>query len=286
MNASKAREYFSAYYEGNLEAGLKQQLEKSMESDRDLQGDYAQFVQTMELLSNFDESEIVVPADLGEQIARKLDHHIWEQQQTAKPGFFAQWRMVLVGGVAVLAIGATLYSFGPGAGKNGPMGAGIGGSGDVKTTSADLTYRSGEIRLVVNNGLGLSMTVLVKNAVTGEVVYEGDLKGSNLDNPLTNGQAEPAVLDITFDGKIDPLVVVLPGQDSDKTLTGSGTAVDLAKAIAQSYRTPVLLRLKDRSLPMEWDFDETLTADGLPAALGGQKAKVTVRNDGFLVLSD
>ena len=50
MNHDKAREFFSAYYEGTLESGLRQQLEARFRADAHLKADYAAFVETIEAL--------------------------------------------------------------------------------------------------------------------------------------------------------------------------------------------------------------------------------------------
>lgn len=286
MNASKAREYFSAYYEGDLEAGLKQQFESALQGDGDLQADYSAFVQTMQALEHYDEAEIEVPADLSEQISRKLDKHLWDQKQTARPGLFGQWRMALLGGMAVVAIGAAFFALNPRDPQSTINTAGMAGQGTVATTTADLVYDDGQIRLVVTNGRKLTLPVVVTDTETGTDVYRGELKGSDLSNPLTNEKAEAAVLAISFGETIEGLTVVLPGASGGKVEPGEGTVVDLAKMVAQGFRTPVLVRVKNLSQTVAWNFAEDLSADQLPSALRDQKAKFTLRNDGFLVLSD
>jgi hypothetical protein len=192
--------------------------------------------------------------------------------------------MALFGGVAVLAIGAAMYTLAPRDNSGGISQAGILPSSN--TTTADITYGDGQVRLVIANGLRLKLNVMVTDSDSGLVIYDGLLDGVNLNNPLSNAKEDPAMLELTFGDQIDPLAVVLPGQRSAKVLSGDGTAIDMARAVAQCFQTPVLIRLKDRTIPMTWSFSPSMTSADLPASLGEQGAKLTLRSDGILVLSD
>lgn len=280
MNANKAREYFSAYYENELSQGLRQQFESALASDPKLQDEFAQFVQAVSLMTEMKDEEIEVPSDLSEIIARKVDKHVYDLRETAKPGIFGQFRLAMLGGIAVVAILATFFAI------NSQSAGKIGQANLIPSaqSSADLKYDGSTIRLVVT--AGEKMSVKVTNAETKALVNETTLDHRNLNSPLTNQQAAPVVLDIDFSNNVQELTVVLPGTAETKVLQGSGTALDFAKAVAQTFRTPVLVRLKDRDAKMDWSFDSGEGINQLPALLKDQPQTLTIRDDRFLVLND
>jgi anti-sigma factor RsiW len=99
MNASRAREYFSAFHEGSLDAGLRQQFQKALASDPKLQEEFADFAIAYEAM-NFQADEVIeVPMNLSDKIANRL-----EAAQNAKPrvGFVWQgwFRNLALGGIA------------------------------------------------------------------------------------------------------------------------------------------------------------------------------------------
>src|SRR5947209_1700267 len=103
MNLAKARDYFSAYYEGSLERGLKQAFETRLAEDAQLQAEFAAFEKTMKGLEAFGAVEIEPPADLHERITARLDHAIWEQKRTASRFTGLGWWKMGFMGAAVAA---------------------------------------------------------------------------------------------------------------------------------------------------------------------------------------
>lgn len=287
MNSQKARDYFSAYFEGELETGLRQQFETALKNDVELKTDYDDFVRVMAVLADHGQDDIVVPADLGEQISRRLDKHLWDQKQSARPGVFTNWRMVLTGGLAVVAIGTVVWSLNAPQSSDGVVkGNIIGGvnSSHKSVTASDLTFVDGQVRLVIETNEELAATV--RDLETMETIESLELKGRGIQSPLTNEKAEPAVLQIDLGKGNDPLIVVLPGASDSKELSGEGTVIDFTKAVAQTFRTPVLVRSSRLSAPMRWSFDLAKGPEQLPALLRDQAQTITERTDGFLVLSD
>ncbi len=51
MSRERLQEHFSALYEGSLDAGLIQQIQKRFDTDFDLKQDYEAFCLTMETLA-------------------------------------------------------------------------------------------------------------------------------------------------------------------------------------------------------------------------------------------
>lgn len=283
MNANKAREYFSAYFEGDLDAGLKQQFEQTLQNDAEVRSEYELFTQTMQFLADYEEQEIEIPFDLNEQISRKVDSHVWNQKQSEKPGFFAQWRMAIVGGAAALAILAAVVTIN----SNGSQE--FTPSGLTPSQNAQvfpLSYSDDQIRL--NIKATDAMTITVVDLDTEAVIETLEVKKNTVfDGPLTNEKSEAAALQINFGGsEMDPIVVVLPGAVDSPDLEGEGTAVEFAKAVAQTFRTPVIVRLSEREMLLTWAFDESMTAEELPTLMKDKPASLVVQGNGFLALSD
>ena len=49
MNANKAREFFSAYYEGSMDRAIRQTFERRLNSDSELHAEYKAFEQVTQL---------------------------------------------------------------------------------------------------------------------------------------------------------------------------------------------------------------------------------------------
>jgi len=73
MNPVKARDFFSDYYEGLLEPGLKQAFERALKSDPHVQEEYKQFEIVMGQLGSFDKKPVDSPFNLYDKITARLD---------------------------------------------------------------------------------------------------------------------------------------------------------------------------------------------------------------------
>src|SRR5581483_925490 len=89
MNQEKAREFFSAYFEGVLEPGLKQSFEARLAADAMLQADYAAFSETMGELRTMPEEEIEAPIFLSDRVATRLDEVF---VKGSPRGIFGSWQ--------------------------------------------------------------------------------------------------------------------------------------------------------------------------------------------------
>ena len=103
MNNDKAREFFSSYAEGALDAGLKQSFEAQLQRDRDLQSEYHDFERTLEHLGQFKFEEIAVPADLNETISARLDRNLYDRKHNAAPTWHLWLRNFAIAGVSAAA---------------------------------------------------------------------------------------------------------------------------------------------------------------------------------------
>src|SRR5579862_7354737 len=109
MTHEKARDFFSAYHEGNLEPGILVSFEQKLNGDAALRAEYDRFATTLDQLSALRDTQIEPPVDLNERIAARLDRHVWEQKQVAPKAWFVRLRLVAFSGVAaVLLVGAAI----------------------------------------------------------------------------------------------------------------------------------------------------------------------------------
>src|SRR5688500_10784952 len=99
MNASKAREFFSSYFEGTLDAGLRQAFERRLHTDAEIQAEYRAFERTMGQLSTLKDLEVEVPFDLHERISARVDLHIFEAKRAKGSPWIAMWKPLLIGGL-------------------------------------------------------------------------------------------------------------------------------------------------------------------------------------------
>src|SRR5438270_5999926 len=103
MNLAKAKDYFSAYYEGSLDRGLRQSFEARLNEDAQLQAEYRAFERTMRDLGAMGQIEIEPPEDLHDKIAARLDYALWEQKRQKAPLMGVPWWKGLAMGLAVAA---------------------------------------------------------------------------------------------------------------------------------------------------------------------------------------
>ena len=113
MTHDKAREFFSAYYEGTLEPGLRASLGRRLEADARLQAEYDAFVGTVTSLDALRHEAVAIPAYLSDRIALRLDPAFeakavpfWKTlfvPRAATPHY--GWAMALAGTFLVAAVG-------------------------------------------------------------------------------------------------------------------------------------------------------------------------------------
>ncbi|HWD41938.1 MAG TPA: hypothetical protein VG944_24065, partial [Fimbriimonas sp.] len=102
MTQEKAREFFSAYYEGSLERGLKQTFEQRLQVDAQIQGEYRAFCRTMDELDLLQYEEIEVPSYLSDRIATRLEAA--QESRRAKSPWTIFLPRFAFGGIAAVAI--------------------------------------------------------------------------------------------------------------------------------------------------------------------------------------
>ncbi len=281
MNLEKARDQYSEYREGTLDAGLRQQFERSLAEDANLRADYESYVRAMELLEATQSEEIPEPAFLHDRIMSAVERSQIKAPQAAP--FWGRWRLAVFGGIATLAIVGTVLSL------NRPASDGLAvadptGLSQSRGSSASFAVNEGQLALEVRHERPVE--VVAFNSESGEEIRRF-APASSLSTPLRNENRQPVVVRVEIKAEgTSPLLVALPGTEAGGEFSGSGSVLSYAKRVAQATRTPVEIRVRDTSQTLSWDLGETPTIESAMKALNGTRYGLTLRQDGLLVLSE
>lgn len=275
MNSDKAREHFSAYYEGTLDAGLKQQLERVLNANADLNKEYAAFAEVMRSLEVL-QKPVPEPAfDLHERISQRLDLHIHEQKATQKPSWFGWLKAVGVSAIAVVAIWGAVTQL-----NRGGSGPTVANTGPVIRTQPpfNVSHES-------DNGVKVSYTSTGSKTVT---VYNEDgsvlrtATNQNLDMPVNNLNPESAIVSVQVEGSDEVNIIALPGTKPEKITKTEGKLADMAKAMAAHYRAQIVIVTTEPNMMAKWALDETDVMNALKSALEGANYSCTEKSDGVI----
>jgi hypothetical protein len=284
MNAAKAREFFSAYYEGELTNGLKESFERSLVQDPALKAEYEEFCHVMSMLAE-PMPDVEVPSDLHETIMQRLDHHAWQEKENQKVGLFGNWRLALFGGLGALAIIAGMMSLSSPKGQGNAM-AGLTPSvtKKVMVESVDVKAEGEQILLDMKGKVGA--TYQVKRISDQSVLAEVKLGSTGADQrPLANDSTEAdAFVVVDGDGK-EVLTIVVPGTQAKASTEFKGSVLDLAKLMADVYRTPILVRAADISREVELKVDESREFSNRTEDLKSINLDLSLRQDGISILN-
>lgn len=260
MKPENASEFFSGYYENQLEPSVRAQFERLIAENAEVALDYAAFAATIEDLESTRAMEIEIPADLHEQIMRRVDRSIYESKSRQKVSWMEQWRMWLLGtavtGALVLSVVAAR------SGGNSFM------AGILPAPAPENTVRATtNIEVINQNGV----TVLRCQAAREdhlEIVRAGDktslqeraLKaGETVEFPLTNASSAPVLVEIISKSGSRKFLVAVPGTETGIVREGKGSLGDLALAMASVYHKPVLLETTELERSATWKLaDEPL----------------------------
>ena len=249
MNPDKARELFSEYREGILDGALKTSFETALSANPALKKEYREFDG---LLSEFEQSryvEIEAPFDLHDKIMARIDKNLFEERRNAKTNWFSGRRLGLLSGVAAIAIIGTIVSI-KSTGNETSTGDFLSG-----TNASGLGLSTKDGKLIVKHGASSDSSVLVKDESTGKLVQRFELNGKSLESPQEN-KGDAAVL-LRIESNTDTFLVAIPGRRANVEFEGTGTAKDLAKIAADTYREPVQLGIKDSTVELKWKLDAT-----------------------------
>lgn len=268
MTLAKAKDYFSAYYEGSLDRGLKQAFETRLREDAQLQAEYRAFERTMKELEAFGCVEIEPPSDLHDRIAARLDKAIWDQKRQKTSALnFAWWK--LLGAVSVAAacvIGVLTYT--DHQSQSSPANIVGGGSGNPVPFKFTFKSNADNGRIVNLTFPATDATVSIKDG-SGNSVSNSVAPGGQV---IQNGAKTVKILNVEADSGDETIAessIAVPGTEKDANTTGKGTVKDLAVAIAGHIQKPVVIQnSSDGTKAVSWDLT---TNDYLGAATGSLK---------------
>ena len=257
LNHEKAREYFSAYYEGTLERGLAETFERALRTDAQVQAEFRAFERLIGALDTMKAEAPEPEFDLHEAIARRLDKHIYEETRRTKHPIFGWWKSAALGGLATVALVAAILQLranqtaGPGVARMIPISA---------TERVELKSSNGEFNLHFSTS---GQKTIVVRAADGSVLEQRELNNGSLTSPLSNPNAKAALLKIEVTGDSGETYIALPGTRMQPGQTGEGSVKELAQALAGYYRVPVLLTVGGQDVQLRWTFEP---GDGLGVA--------------------
>ncbi len=269
MNLHKAREYFSAYYEGSLDRGLREGFERTLRTDAQIQAEYRAFERTMVQLDSMKTVEIQPPDDLHERILARIDRAQWDQKQR-RPAPFAWWKSALLVGAVATAITLAVFQSRPTQGVNQ---AGF----DPIVANPTLAVHATELGVSLDYAPAGKHTVVIREADGTEleriVITGKPMRDKVLSNPT------PAAKAIAID--IDGVTtwVILPGRERTMNSKGKGNLRELALEIADGCGVAVVLQVKEPATETSWTLD---SADALTTATRAVEPigkKVELRGD-------
>lgn len=272
MNAHKAREYFSAHYEGSIDRGLGESFERVLKSDAQVQAEYRAFCRTMDHLNSLQELAPEPPMDLHERIMAKLDLNVWEQKQHQRTGGFTWWKTSLVA-TAVLAVAAfgviraTSDSTIDVVESNVVPSMSPGARLDVKPTAEGviLNYpRVSQREVIIRDGQGNEQERL-------------KLLNQGIENKLLTNGGEAAVL-VEIEIGNSTTWIAIPGKSTSIEAVGQGDLKQLALDIANQCRIPVIVQSQEAILS-PWTIDSSNAHQSAETALQAHRLKVELRGD-------
>lgn len=284
MDLTQARELYSGYYEGTIERRSAVALEEAMQSNPEIASDYQLFASVMDALPALAEESVEMPADLHDRIMQKVDHYEWERKQEKKFSLFAAPKLAWYGVAAAVFIGFAALAVIQAAKSNGVSEASTGISAQ---TPFDVSFvvENGQVTLTAvgpNNS-----SVVLTSPDAGVQPQTHSTSSGVVKVPMQNMSEEPRVIEVTAmvgKAKHDSYVMVLPGSSRSAVLTGKGTVVDCAKAVANTFGTPVQVE-GDPSKACSWTMNSKDTAGNLVVALGRTKIDARVATSGLLQIS-
>lgn len=281
MNNEKAREFFSAYSEGTLDAGLAQSFEAKLKADANLRAEYDQFEATLKELESLRFEKIDVPFDLNERISAAVDRSLYEKKRAAAPSWTLWLRNVAFAGLAAAALFGAFYTLR--LKGDGPV-APAGGIVAPNKTVEQIEYSKSK------NGVQMSYRPTEKHVVSIKGGSEGeqtiDVDSTGWLNELKNDQPNAATFTVEVKGEIPSTIVVVPGTERTKSASGQGNLVDFAKAIADYYGKPVVVRSANIETELAWHFGEGAASQEAAAALNGMPFSADLRESGVLSIRD
>jgi hypothetical protein len=284
MSRERLQEHFSALYEGTLDAGLTQQIQRRFDSDPQLKEDYESFSLMMETLGSIGEEEIEVPSFLSSRIADRM-----EAAGNTKPAFsLFNWSKTLgFGAIATVAIVGSVLAI-----KNqnsGPVTAGVVSSSapaqalkvldtiEIKMVGSDavLNYNSSGPKTLTATFYG-----------TGQVLRKADLDGNTATYALRNTESLAAIFEVDVTGEKSDHFVVVPGSSSAFELQGEGKVSDFLKGVSAKFHKVISIQMAAAKLESttKWDLKSDEAGAALSSVLTAKDYSISTAPDGIITV--
>lgn len=279
MNLNKARDFYSAHYEGSLDEGLNQAFERALASDAAISAEYRQFVRIMQEMRAV-AKPVSVPSDLHLKIRERVDANINAQEKAARTaGWFFGWKPIAYGALATAAIISVVASL-----TNRPTGGtSTAGVATISDSAPKVAVVQGELKLQFSSSKKNQVTVT--EVATGRALLNRAVVGQRLESPVRNLSEAPVVLSISFAEQYRPIYVALPGSKMRLAETGSGTVLDLMAAVSGMFSVPVVVEAAEVDSKVDWMLDSPDVMAALADELKGLGLKAEVREGGLVWLS-
>lgn len=282
MNRTKAQELFSAYRDGTLEPGLKQQLELLMASDSAVAREYREFDALLSSLEGAKSEEIEVPMGLRSRIADLIDAQEGQRAPTKSTVLsLFDFRKVAFGAAAALAILATVLAI-----RNGQSGdASTAGIAPSVTRGPELSMEWKAPVVELSNSGGDLLLFRVRDGIDGPELSIEEMMPDAAAVPLQNNKKEPQVVEIELDSA-DQRTLVLPGTQRETEISGTGTILDVALAIAKLEGKPVEVKSLDKNKTYTFTLRAGEVVRSVADSLRDQGLAVSANENGFYLLTD
>lgn len=277
MTTDKARGYFSAYFEGSLDEGLRESFEQALEIDQELKEEYVLFSTTIEDLNSLSEEQIVIPADLHDRIASRMQD-VYRSNPVQKAPTLTLWTnrkaLTIAAVAATLIIGGVLSI-----NNRSEQGtASVTPSGlptPVAVEPPSVTLEGDQSQATVKVVLHKQGTIVLRQEGENGLITESMSPDQTFQHTFTVGSDNPTTVQVEIDGAVYA-TVILPGAVALQVLEGEGNVNTFARSLAGFYRVPVLLEGKANSEQFKWSFDNVTAKQAAALALG---TSMTIKQD-------
>lgn len=274
MNRDKAREFFSAHAEGNLDEGLRNSLEQRLAQDGELKAEFDSFRSAVRDLDVLKTESIALPHDLHDRISARLDKHLWEQQRRSKPTWQMWLRSLGYAGAAGLIVFGGIIAL---KNRGGAATAGV-IDGSLPVNEIQAVNESGSFKIKFAASSEKTIHISVGGHTTDTVIPKGTSWVSDLKNP----RPDAAVFTVRIDGEAQPMQVVLPGTNPQPAMRGEGDLVAFGKALADTYRIAIVMKPRAGADSLSWTLSDTDAVKAASGLLSAQDYSVDLKGDNVL----
>lgn len=263
MNATKARECFSLYYEGELSGAMLDQLELTLRQDAQLQAEYNAFKRTMEQLASL--SPVPEPEfDLHEHISRRLDQHFFELDRKPSRSIFSGWKAALAGlagTAAVVAAAFSIWNYQQGRfAEAGLAPTSIGTEAKIPPSlnPMAMSLESMEGQWVLKYQVDRAQKIVLDSADSQNRRVAELMPRQVLESPLTNSGSTVVVIQVSSNHSRHAALIAIPPADltpSASPTKGIGSPSAFLDAVCSFTGKPVVFIQKVELTQLEWNFE-------------------------------